>query len=309
MNRVDVALGLYNGSAYLPDFLESLHNQTWKDWRLVVRDDGSTDDSVRIIRNWAEQTGRLVKFVEDDLGNLRASTNFSECFKHTDAPYVMPADQDDVWYSDKIEKALLKIQEMEKILGHNKCLAVYCDLKVVDSELATINDSFLKLQGQSNRRLPTMAQLLSQNVAPGCSMIINRELLSNALPIPQAALMHDWWLMLIARSLGDIGHIETPGLAYRQHGKNQIGAQKGGFWSMLQKSISGRSAYIQRLKNSQHQAVALSKKLPENNQFQGVLKVYANLSEYPLFIRQYIAWKHGFGKVGHIRNLAFYLMM
>lgn len=309
MPRVDIALGLYNGAAYLPDFLDSLDRQTFRDWRVVVRDDGSTDGSLTLVRQWAASRGHAIKVVEDMLGNLRVVRNFSTCFEHTDAPYVLPADQDDVWFADKISTAVAEMEALERMHGAGVPLASYCDLQVVDAQLRELHPSMLALQGQDRRRLPTLAQALAQNVAPGCSMIVNRALLNVALPIPVQAAMHDWWLVVVARALGYMSHIRKPGLAYRQHGNNQVGAQKGGWRTLWQRVRGGRQIYLARLHLSQLQALALSKRLPPGHRDQPLLQLYGRLPERHPLARRWVAWRAGFTKVGAVRNLAFYLLM
>lgn len=309
MHQVDIALGLYNGAAYLPEFLESLDKQTFQDWRLVVRDDGSADDSLAIVRRWAEQGQRPLKVVEDTLGNLRVNGNFSECLRHTEAPYAMPADQDDIWFPHKIADAVQEMQRLESQTGAQTPIAVYCDLEVVDAELRLLHPSLLELQGQDGRRLPTLAQLLAQNPTPGCSMIVNRAVLATALPIPARAAMHDWWFMLLALALGRIGHIRRPGIAYRQHGRNQVGAKQGGLMTVLRELRRGPAGYRARLHQTRLQALALADRLPADHPDLPMLRLYGTLDRVPPLLRQFRAWRAGFGKVGPIRNLAFFLMM
>lgn len=309
MPRVDIALALYNGAQYLPDFLQSLSEQSFKDWRLVVRDDGSTDHSVDLIKQWARTQSQPVEFVEDRRGNLRVIQNFAACFVHTSAPYVMPADQDDVWFYDKLQQAVTEMERLEAIQGADAPLASYCDLQVVDAELREIHPSMLAMQGQGDRREPSLPQLLSQNVAPGCSMIVNRALLDRAMPIPSGVAMHDWWLLLVAASLGRFSHIRKPGLAYRQHGGNQVGAQAGGLSHLIRQAVNGRASYLSRLRQAQVQAQELAKLLPPNHPHQSLLRTFATLDQMPPVVRQWKAWRAGLGKVGPLRNAAFYFMM
>lgn len=309
MHQVDIALGLYNGAAYLSEFLESLGQQTFQDWRLVVRDDGSTDGSLEIVRLWCERHGRPLRVVQDTLGNLRVIANFSACLAATDAPYAMPADQDDVWLPHKIEDAVAAMRRMEAECGSQTPIAIYCDLEVVDAALRRLHPSFLEMQGQGSRRLPTLPQLLTQNVAPGCSMIVNRSLLATGLPIPADVAMHDWWLMLLARATGRVGHLRRPGIAYRQHGGNQVGARRGGLMDLLKQARHGRLAYQMRLRQTRTQAQALAQRLPANHPQRALVETYASLDRVPRPLRQIRAWRKGFDKVGLVRNVVFFLLM
>jgi glycosyltransferase involved in cell wall biosynthesis len=309
MHQVDIALGLYNGASFLPEFLDSLEKQSFQDWGLVVRDDGSRDESVAIVQRWCAQHGRPLKLLEDDLGNLRVIGNFSECLRHTEAPYVMLADQDDVWLPHKIEDAVTEMRRMESEAGDHTPIAIYCDLEVVDASLKQLHPSFLELQGQGQRRLPTLPQLLTQNVAPGCSMVVNRALLSVGLPIPSQAAMHDWWLMLLARALGRVGHLRRPGIAYRQHGGNQVGARRGGLMTVLKEARRGPAAYLARLQQTRSQARALAERLPQDHPHLPMVRLYGTLDQVPRPMRQFRAWRAGFDKVGQVRNVVFFLLM
>ncbi|MBV8469865.1 MAG: glycosyltransferase family 2 protein [Burkholderiaceae bacterium] len=311
MPRLDIVLGLYNGARFLPEFLDSLSKQTCQGWRLIVRDDGSRDDSVPIARQWAAEHGHALEVMDDDWGNVGVVRNFSLLLARTEAPYVMLADQDDVWFPNKVADALAAICDLEQQGGGVELpAAVYTDLQVVDAELREIHPSFLAMQGLESHRHPSFAQLLVQNVAPGCTMIVNRALLSKALPIPHEAAMHDWWLMLTASALGRVGHIERASLAYRQHGGNQVGAKHGSLLGLLQQAKAGRSAYACRLQQSQAQAQALLQRLaPETSATLPALGVFSDLHHYPPIIRQFRAWKAGLRKAGALRNLAFYALM
>jgi len=309
MHSVDIALGLYNGETYLPELLESLEQQTFQDWRLVVRDDGSTDGSLALVRRWCEERGRALKVVEDGLGNLRVIGNFSACLAATDAPYAMPADQDDVWLPHKVQDAVAEMRRLEAESGSQTPIAVYCDLEVVDASLRRLHPSFLEMQGQGSRRVPTLAQLLTQNVAPGCSMIINRPLLKIGLPIPDGVAMHDWWLMLLARALGRVAHLRKPGIAYRQHGGNQVGARRGGLIDLLGQARHGRAAYRSRLRQTRMQAEALAQRLPADHPQRALVQTYASLDQLPRPLRQWRAWREGFDKVGLVRNIVFFILM
>lgn len=310
MVEVDIALGLYNGIPYLNEFLVSLEKQVFANWRLVVRDDGSNDNSLDIIKEWALHNKRPLKIIEDSFGNLKVINNFSTCLNHTEAPYVMLADQDDVWFPYKISDAIaaIKIIESESPIGTP--IAVYCDLQVVDAELNVIFPSMLRMQQQDMRRLPSLPQLLSQNVAPGCSMIVNRALLTAALPIPKAAVMHDWWLMLIAQTFGKIGHIQRPGIAYRQHESNQVGAKQGNLLSIAKEVFhAGLTPYLLRLEQSLQQANALAELVPANHPYKPIIKLYAELKSFPPLLRQIRACRAGISKVGPLRNFIFYCLM
>lgn len=130
-------------------------------------------------------------------------------------------------------KSFDKIKSLENQFGAETPILIFSDLKVVDSNLNIINDSFFSYQGVFPNWADDFPHLLMQNVAPGCTMIINRALIDKAGEIPDDALMHDWWFMLVASAFGKIAYIDEPTILYRQHENNCIGAKSSSIISTI----------------------------------------------------------------------------
>ena len=128
--RLAILLGTYNGGRFLREQLDSLFAQTMKDFQLYIRDDGSTDDTMLIVKEYQQLHPNIVK-VEDEGKNLGAKGNFERLLALTDADYYMFCDQDDVWLPDKIEVSFAKMKQMEQRYGDIPLL-VHTDLEVVD---------------------------------------------------------------------------------------------------------------------------------------------------------------------------------
>lgn len=222
---IDILLATYNGEAFVRELLDSLLSQTDADWRLLVRDDGSTDGTLPILRLFAAAHPGRVEIVEDGRGNMGVIANFSTLMEMSDAEYVMFCDQDDVWLPDKIAKTRLAMERIESQRGSDWPLLVHCDLRVVDEDLRQIAPSFMRHQRFDPVLGSGLNRLLVQNIAPGCTMMINRALKRLAIPVPEEAMMHDWWAMLIAAALGEIAYLDEPLVLYRQHGVNAVGAK------------------------------------------------------------------------------------
>jgi hypothetical protein len=122
--------------------------------------------------------------------------------ENSDAKYFMFCDQDDVWNQDKVELTLQKMYEMEK-LYKNTPILVHTDLEVVDENLHTINPSFMKLQNLDEKK-NRLNNLLIQNTITGCTVMINRDLAKLCLPMSSNAIVHDWWVGLVAGYFGKI---------------------------------------------------------------------------------------------------------
>ena len=135
--KIAILLSTYNGEKYLKEQLNSLINQTYCGIEIIARDDGNSDTSLEILKSYN------IKLIENKQ-NLEAKESFLELLKcareNSDAKYFMFCDQDDVWESDKVEKTLSKIQEMEKEYGKIPLL-VHSDLEVVDEDLNVLATS------------------------------------------------------------------------------------------------------------------------------------------------------------------------
>lgn len=223
--RVAIVMATYNGGRFIAEQIRSIQAQSFTDWVLYIRDDGSRDDTVQKILQIEREDPR-VKFVRDELGNQGAIGNFSVLMKvafEESADYIFFSDQDDVWHPEKLATMLAAIGGLELKHGRQSPLLVHCDLAVVNEDLMSIRDSFVNL----SRLSPTTADLgvlLCQNQVTGCACVINRALLKLACPVPCDVLMHDWWLALLASAAGKIGFVPKPLVKYRQHSANVIGA-------------------------------------------------------------------------------------
>ena len=240
MDRVvDILLATFNGERLISEQIDSILNQTYTNWNLIIRDDGSTDNTIMIIKDYINKHPHKIKLIEDEKRNLGSSKNFSELLNYSKSEYIMFCDQDDVWLPDKIRLSLEKIVELENAFGREKPLLVFNDLFVVDDSLKIISDSFWRLKKRKPQNT-SLNRLIVQNVITGCAMIINKMLLELSMPIAKSAMMHDWWMGLVASSYGEIGYIRAPLIYYRQHSSNVIGANRKSVKQFLKKIATGR---------------------------------------------------------------------
>ena len=231
-----VLLSTYNGEKYLPILLSSIFNQRESKWKLLVRDDGSDDDSLKILKFFQKENKNVV-ILKEETTNLGIKKSFNlllkESLTYNDCNYVMFCDQDDVWETDKIEKTLQKMKEIEN-LNQNESILIHTDLKVVDEKLDIINLSMWNYQN-INPKLNLFNNLLIQNTVTGCTMMINKELAKLSYPIPNESIMHDWWIGLVASEFGKISFIDEATIKYRQHQENNIGTSNFGWKYIISK--------------------------------------------------------------------------
>ncbi len=225
MGMIDILLATYNGEEYLEEQMDSVLTQSNKDWRLLIRDDGSDDNTVSIIKDYVARYPDRITLIEDDNRHLGVSLNFQRLLENSTADYVMFCDQDDVWLPQKIEATLNLMKDTEKDYP-NKPVLVHTDLRVVDSRLKTIAKSTWRYQGTCPETGNDPAKVLAQNVVTGCTIMINRKTKEISMPIPEEAVVHDWWLVINVASHGKVAHIPDQLVLYRQHASNAVGAKK-----------------------------------------------------------------------------------
>ncbi len=225
MKNTAILLATYNGERYLCELLESLYHQTCKDFTLYVHDDCSSDRTLEIIRSFQDRLS--IEIMDDPEPGRGACKSFLWMLEHVDAQYYFFCDQDDVWLPEKVEKSLNDLTSLEKNSGKTIPYTVFCDLKVVDSELNTISESFWRSECIFPDLLSTFSHLAAQNAAAGCSMCFNRAARDLAVPAIQHPMMHDHCVMLLTvANHGKIKPLYEPLILYRQHGSNVLGANE-----------------------------------------------------------------------------------
>jgi glycosyltransferase involved in cell wall biosynthesis len=222
---IAILLSSYNGEAYLREQIESILEQTYTDWCLYIRDDGSTDNTLNIIRLYTEQYPNKIKLVTDKLGNLRSAESFMTLLSVVDSDYYMFCDQDDVWLPFKIEITFKKMRSIE-VLNPKKSILIFTDLKVVNSDSSIINESMWKYAYINPNWSFNPYYLASFNCVTGCTVMINNEMKKCSFPYSKTALMHDWWIALKASRYGVIDYLKEATILYRQHSGNVVGTKK-----------------------------------------------------------------------------------
>ena len=221
MKKVDILLATYNGEQYLKEQLDSILAQSYNEFRLLISDDASTDDTVKILKEYAEKDNRITVFFQKE--NSGVIKNFEFLLEKVKNEYYMFSDQDDIWKEDKIEKSIKRIEETDSSL-------VYTDLEVVDSDLNVIYKSYWKLKGiyDKIKKYNNFESLYLNNFVTGCTIISKQEFIKEVLPLPNTSkfVLHDYWIPLILSQKYKISYIEEPLIKYRQHKNNKIGSKK-----------------------------------------------------------------------------------
>lgn len=229
-------MATYEGEKYIGEQIVSIIGQDYEDWILYIRDDGSADGTIDIIQSYIKQyPNKIVLLDNSSLGNNKgAKSNFNYLLQEVpDYSYYMFCDQDDVWKQNKISTL---IAEMKKFFVFaQEPLLVFSDLQIVDEKLQNISYSFAKYTQLYLKKTNRLEQLLLYNVAPGCSMMFNDSLRQRIKEIPDNAIMHDWWFMIVAQIAGKILYVPDRLVLYRQHQNNTIGATASTTFSVKNK--------------------------------------------------------------------------
>lgn len=304
MSQLALLLATHNGALFLESLLASVLSQT-RQSAIFVRDDGSGDNTPEILSSRADQ----LVLLNDRLGNVGIVENFNILAKATDASYLAFADQDDIWEVDKLAVQMELMLRMENQYGQDMPILIHSDLTVCDSRLRLVDSSLWRFQ-RLNPDVQSFSRLLVQNNVTGCTMLINKPLKDLAFPVPQAAVMHDWWLALVASAFGKIGYVARPLVRYRQHDTNQLGAVRSDLKGVLNRlnNTNPQSS----LRAAQRQALAFCDYFAARQDIGNALKladVYATIRTKPYAWRLLSLYKYGFWKQDLMRNIGLVLFI
>ncbi len=215
-SRVAVVLSTYNGEKYLAEQLESIVGQDNVEVKLLIRDDGSRDSTVAIVRDFASRHANVRLTAGANKG---VTESFLSALKEADSDcdFFAFADQDDVWDRRKLANAVERLTSV----GDPSAPLLYCSqVELVDARLAHLRF------GRMLREI-SFRNALFQNIVAGCTIVMNhraRDLIVRP-SITRDILIHDWWCYLAISALGRILYDDRPTIKYRQHGNNVVGSQ------------------------------------------------------------------------------------
>lgn len=218
--KVAILMSTYNGQQYLDSQIMSIINQSYNNWHLYIRDDGSSDGTRELIQEYVEKDKRISYFnaENDDHKNVGVMRSFMRLLLNTNADFYMFCDQDDFWLPDKVLNTLncMLSQPYQKMP-----ICVHTDLTVVNENLK----GHTRMNG--DRVWHDFYHLLFSNCVTGCTMMINQllkaEVQSKEINYDHI-YMHDWWFALIASAFGKVVYLNKPTMLYRQHGDNVVGS-------------------------------------------------------------------------------------
>ena len=228
MEKILVLLSTYNGHSFLAEQIDSLFNQKGVETYLLVRDDGSKDDTIDILKRYLEKNPSKIKIIEGH--NIGWKKSFFELIKYAatyypDFDYFAFCDQDDIWLPNKLHRGIDCIKTLKN------------DVRLYLSDLIYYKNGVQYGKIRKGTVIPTVKNCLIRNYATGCTLVFNKKLLhlidkrKSDRPFP-----HDYWAYLVGVLCGAVYCDPNSYILYRQHENNQIGI-KNGFFSIWQRRI------------------------------------------------------------------------
>jgi glycosyltransferase involved in cell wall biosynthesis len=200
---ISVCIATYNGQLYLKQQLDSILPQLSANDEIVISDDSSSDDTIKIISSFDDS--RILFLAKQHFQS--PVYNFENSLRHANGDYIFLSDQDDIWKPDKVEVFMKQMKTYDLVLS---------DCEVISSDGKVIHPSFYEL----NKSHSGLFTNILRNSYLGCCMAFKKEVLIKALPFPKNLPMHDWWLGLIAEAFYKTTFISDKLIKYRRHELN-----------------------------------------------------------------------------------------
>jgi glycosyltransferase involved in cell wall biosynthesis len=221
--EAEVLLATYNGARFLREQIDSIMAQDYGNIRVLARDDGSTDETVEILAQYAERFPSRFRVLPGGVATGNPKNNFLLLMKASTADYICFSDQDDVWLPDKVSRTKQAMDQLEARWGTKLPLLVFTDLHLVDDQLKILHTSFWAYMNIDPARINRLAEMMVQSVVTGCTAMLNRPLLELSVRMPEEAYMHDLWISWLASFMGKSSSVKTQTVLYRQHDRNVLG--------------------------------------------------------------------------------------
>lgn len=220
MPTVTVLMSSYNGDKYISEQIESLLAQKGVEIRIVIRDDGSKDQTNNILSEYSSKYSKI-KIIKGD--NCGAEESFNRLCKYAveeeSSDYYAFCDQDDVWDEDKLTVAINSLKGFDNTLP----LLYFSNLKMVDENLNYIRDFYSKDEVFIDKS-KTLVQIFTY----GCTCVFNRKALEYYCQVESQSTFHDNWIYCICSYLGKVIYDPCGHIQYRQHGNNLSGHRATG---------------------------------------------------------------------------------
>lgn len=215
--KISVCIPTYNGGRYIKEQMDSILSQLGKDDEVIISDDRSTDDTIKILESYADR--RVKIYTHERIHNPHngsyttiyyVNKNVENALRYASGEYIFLSDQDDIWLPNKVERVMSDLRSGVDCVLHNAI--------VTNQDNEPILDSFFTISRPSCSWL----RFFTFNFYQGASMAFNRKILELTIPFSNShPIGHDHWISCFVWSHGKrISFIDEPLLLYRRHGEN-----------------------------------------------------------------------------------------
>jgi len=249
--RVQILLATYNGESFLRGQLDSIVNQEYKSWELLIHDDGSIDNTIQILNEYEHNYPKKIKLLNDQRVFSSASKNFFHLIENRskEANLYCFCDQDDIWHKSKLRLIIERYISKEV----EEPLLIHSDLSLIDKKGELLEKSHNKLINYQKNFI-TKNTSYYYNPVPGCAMTINSAL-ADKISYSKYMVMHDWWILLSAMQENTtVLYIDLPLVAYRQHSGNVLGYKKNNVLILVIRLLFKIPRYIFNVKKAYKQS-------------------------------------------------------
>ncbi|PIO83028.1 hypothetical protein BSQ39_05295 [Loigolactobacillus backii] len=233
---INICMSTYNGEQFIQKQIESIQNQDYMNWRLLVRDDGSNDDTIKIIKYYSSRDSRIHFMENSSLKHMGVKKSFFALSFIQDADYYMFSDQDDIWKPSKISVTLHEMNKHDQ----KRPLLVHTNYSVFN-----MNTNNARVSTNTYHNTNFKSLLLANNIT-GCTCMFNKALrdmlMKDEIPYNKI-IMHDWWLAIVASNFGEVYFIDESTIYYRQHANNVVGAPRHNFLKKIGSRILGKDSF------------------------------------------------------------------
>lgn len=258
-NLISIALCTYNGIEFLAEQMQSLLQQNYENFEIVIIDDASTDGTYQLLERYQKQNPFIRLYQNTE--NIGFNRNFEKVLSFCKGDFIAIADQDDVWHPNKLSQMVLKIGDS---------LLLYHDSQLIINGIITtkrLSDNHRFVKGKCEKFL------LYDNCISGHACFINKQLLSYMLPFPKG-IYYDWWMGYTAACIGKLNFTKEVLVNHRRHNASSTTNDK----------LTGRQKRINNLRIfSQHKLNSMDTKALINNLLEGYEVLTKNLFSAKLF--------------------------
>ncbi|WMY75884.1 glycosyltransferase family 2 protein [Buttiauxella selenatireducens] len=226
----DVVLASYNGASYIVEQLDSIAQQTFLPYSVIIRDDGSTDNTVEIIEAYITTSHLNIKIIKDGV-NVGYIKNFEVLIQQCTSEMVFFSDQDDIWDKHKAEVICNKFKD------NPNANAIFTDAYLINNSKTIIGELWEHVNFKPFEQALSLERILAANVVTGATLATRRDFLIRLIPFPKL-VPHDYWIATNAVICNSLNYCEDKLILYRQHDNNQIGAKRTNIIQKVKNAIN-----------------------------------------------------------------------